>query len=151
MSLTAHVVSSLSLVSSSHHTNSMAACSSSRALSSSSDHCSSSCATLSNTVTQPALIVTAAVPRYESCGDGEESRESEKETFSPVLCERGCPFVNGICPISEAEWRQAVLDKEAAASSSADEEKHAPVKLSPSNQERRKWQRRAIILYAHII
>ena len=58
--------------------------------------------------------------------------------------------MNGICPISEAEWKQAVLDKAAAAaSSSAEEEKHGSVDVTAGDQARRMWQQRAIILYTH--
>lgn len=65
-----------------------------------------------------------------------------------MLCDRGCPLVNGICPISAAEWKQAVLEKKTATTS--DEEKQAPALATTIKHEQRKWQQRAIVLYVGI-
>ena len=84
-------------------------------------------------------------PRDNTCQRTVERCRDGTGCASPVLCDRGCPLVNGICPISEAEWRQAVLDKEAATTS--DDQKQAPALATTIKHEQRKWQQRAIVLY----
>ena len=72
-----------------------------------------------------------------------------EESSSPAVCERGCLLVDGICPITEEEWRQAVEQQRTAKAEAEQRIKTAP-KPTPITDaeatERRVWQQRAVLL-----
>ena len=130
----------LTSIGSSFTIDSMATCSSSLALPLSPDHCTSPCGAMTNSARQQDMTCDPIRPRDDTCQGAEERCQGETRCASPALCDRGCPMVNGICPISEAEWRQAVLDKEAA--STSDDQKQAPASATTIHDDQRKWQQR---------
>ncbi len=126
------------------------ATSSSCTSSSSAAFCQRPCAASEESPDQPNLVVPMSFSRDNCCGAVvHEGCTEKKESSSTALCKRGCPLINGVCPISDAEWRQAQLEKETASSSNRGGEKQTPAQLNTNYQERRKWQQRAIILYVH--
>ena len=63
------------------------------------------------------------------------------------VCERGCLLVNGICPISDAEWKQALKEKEAKAQRVNTADVHLPQPgAADAVAERHRWQHRAVLL-----
>ena len=91
-----------------------------------------------------------------SCNSSSACCKSSGAVPEPVkvasqLCARGCPLVNGICPIDEAEWNRALEEQKsaeklraaAAAAAAVDD-----VGRVAAFAHRRKWQQRAVLLSA---
>ena len=79
----------------------------------------------------------------------------EKESGADVICAHGCPFVDGVCPVSVEEWRQAVLAEQRSLKNNPEGRTDSTTSPSPINSptaeaqreaERRKWQQRAVLL-----